>query len=92
MDRDTRWDRIQRAYDLFVQGKAAIATNPETALENAYENGQTDEFVEPVRTMMWWSFSISGQTVPGKLPGLLPKRILQDLPDSRHPEFPISCA
>jgi 2,3-bisphosphoglycerate-independent phosphoglycerate mutase len=48
MDRDTRWDRIQRAYDLLVAGEAPhrAATGRE-ALEEAYAREETDEFVEP---------------------------------------------
>lgn len=47
MDRDNRWDRIQQAYDLIVQGKADYRT--ETAIEGltlAYERGESDEFVK----------------------------------------------
>ena len=48
MDRDGRWDRIQRAYDLLVHGRAPhrAATAPEAA-RASYERGQTDEFIEP---------------------------------------------
>ncbi|PCH60031.1 MAG: phosphoglycerate mutase (2,3-diphosphoglycerate-independent) [Gammaproteobacteria bacterium] len=47
MDRDYRWDRVQAAYDLFTQGKAEYrAVDPSTALEMAYERGETDEFVQ----------------------------------------------
>lgn len=48
MDRDTRWDRVERAYMLYTQGKGTKETSAETAVENAYKRGQTDEFVEPV--------------------------------------------
>ncbi|MGH2882473.1 MAG: 2,3-bisphosphoglycerate-independent phosphoglycerate mutase, partial [Solirubrobacteraceae bacterium] len=49
MDRDRRWDRIQRAYDLFVHGRAEhrAASGAEAARE-AYERGETDEFITPV--------------------------------------------
>ena len=48
MDRDKRWERIQKAYDLFTQGKAAFqATDAVTGLELAYRRGETDEFVQP---------------------------------------------
>jgi 2,3-bisphosphoglycerate-independent phosphoglycerate mutase len=48
MDRDRRWERTQRAYDLLVPGRAPhhAASGPE-ALRAAYERGETDEFVEP---------------------------------------------
>jgi 2,3-bisphosphoglycerate-independent phosphoglycerate mutase len=48
MDRDKRWDRIQRAYDLLVHGRgdhrAATAAD---AARDAYERDETDEFITP---------------------------------------------
>jgi 2,3-bisphosphoglycerate-independent phosphoglycerate mutase len=47
MDRDHRWPRIQAAYDLITQGKAEFqAPDAMTALQMAYERGETDEFVQ----------------------------------------------
>ena len=46
MDRDHRWDRIKNAYALITQGKAVhCAESAGQALEDAYERGETDEFV-----------------------------------------------
>jgi 2,3-bisphosphoglycerate-independent phosphoglycerate mutase len=48
MDRDRRWDRTQRAYDLLVHARAShTASSGEEAVRAAYERGETDEFVEP---------------------------------------------
>jgi 2,3-bisphosphoglycerate-independent phosphoglycerate mutase len=48
MDRDRRWDRTQRAYDLLVHGRAPhSASSGEEAVLAAYEQGKTDEFIEP---------------------------------------------
>lgn len=48
MDRDKRWDRVQRAYDLLTLGKGEYsAPNAIAALEAAYQRGETDEFVKP---------------------------------------------
>ena len=47
MDRDSRWDRIERAYDLLVHGRAAhSAPSGAAAVLAAYDRGETDEFVE----------------------------------------------
>jgi 2,3-bisphosphoglycerate-independent phosphoglycerate mutase len=47
MDRDHRWERIQKAYDLITLGKGAYtAVTAEQGLEMAYERGETDEFVD----------------------------------------------
>ena len=48
MDRDRRWDRTQRAYDLLMRGAAPNrAASGEEAVRQAYERGETDEFIEP---------------------------------------------
>jgi 2,3-bisphosphoglycerate-independent phosphoglycerate mutase len=48
MDRDKRWDRIQKAYDLLVHGRAEHhADSAVEAVRAAYERGETDEFIEP---------------------------------------------
>jgi 2,3-bisphosphoglycerate-independent phosphoglycerate mutase len=46
MDRDRRWDRIQRAYDLLVHGRAEHrAASAPAAAREAYERDETDEFI-----------------------------------------------
>lgn len=46
MDRDNRWDRVQKAYELVTQGKAEhLAADPVDALHAAYERDENDEFV-----------------------------------------------
>ena len=48
MDRDENWDRTAKAYDAMVNHEAAHqAMDPVTAVERAYDRGETDEFVEP---------------------------------------------
>jgi 2,3-bisphosphoglycerate-independent phosphoglycerate mutase len=48
MDRDRRWERTQRAYDMLVHGRAPYhADSAEQAVRDAYERGETDEFIEP---------------------------------------------
>jgi 2,3-bisphosphoglycerate-independent phosphoglycerate mutase len=47
MDRDKRWDRTRLAYDAMVHGKGIEAPDPVTAIQGAYESGETDEFIKP---------------------------------------------
>jgi len=47
MDRDNRWDRVEKAYDAMTKGKGIEAKNATIALEKAYQRGETDEFVSP---------------------------------------------
>ncbi len=48
MDRDNRWERIQRAYNAITRGEGTEEPDPVKAVENSYANGVTDEFVEPI--------------------------------------------
>ena len=47
MDRDNRWERIQKAYAAMVPGKGRMGRSACSALESAYGEGETDEFVLP---------------------------------------------
>jgi 2,3-bisphosphoglycerate-independent phosphoglycerate mutase len=50
MDRDHRWDRVRLAYDLITQGGAEYgAASAVEALHQAYDRGETDEFVSASR-------------------------------------------
>lgn len=48
MDRDKRWDRVEKGYNAIVCGEGAFDPDAVHAVEASYENGVTDEFVEPV--------------------------------------------
>ncbi|HZE69449.1 MAG TPA: 2,3-bisphosphoglycerate-independent phosphoglycerate mutase [Pyrinomonadaceae bacterium] len=48
MDRDKRWERTRRAYDLLIHGVGVPARDPLEAIKRSYEKGITDEFVEPI--------------------------------------------
>ena len=48
MDRDKRWERVKKAYDLLVHGKGHAALDPVEAIESSYKKGITDEFLEPM--------------------------------------------
>jgi 2,3-bisphosphoglycerate-independent phosphoglycerate mutase len=47
MDRDNRWDRVERAYRAIVDGDGAKAGSAAEAIEAAYAAGTSDEFIEP---------------------------------------------
>ncbi|HBB87204.1 MAG TPA: 2,3-bisphosphoglycerate-independent phosphoglycerate mutase [Blastocatellia bacterium] len=48
MDRDKRWERTERAFNLLVKGEGVRASDPLAAIRQSYEHGITDEFVEPI--------------------------------------------
>ena len=56
MDRDNRWERVERAWRALVQGEGQIAPDSATAIAAAYDAGQNDEFVEP------WVIAPPGQS------------------------------
>jgi 2,3-bisphosphoglycerate-independent phosphoglycerate mutase len=47
MDRDTRWDRVQRAYDAITFAAGEIAPDAVAAVRQSYDKGVTDEFLAP---------------------------------------------
>ena len=48
MDRDKRWERLQKAYDALVMGEAPFEPDPVAAVQKSYDAEVTDEFVVPV--------------------------------------------
>ena len=48
MDRDKRWDRVKKAYDLLVNGKGFVSNDPLKSIQESYNNGITDEFISPI--------------------------------------------
>jgi len=49
MDRDKRWDRVELAYNAFVDGDGPRRTDdPLEGIQAAYDDGETDEFIKPV--------------------------------------------
>jgi 2,3-bisphosphoglycerate-independent phosphoglycerate mutase len=47
MDRDKRWDRVEKAYRAIAEGAGESAPDPLAAVEAAYARGESDEFVRP---------------------------------------------
>ena len=47
MDRDNRWDRIEKAYAALTKGEGVTASSGVEAVAQSYEKGETDEFVLP---------------------------------------------
>jgi len=47
MDRDTRWERVQVAWQAIVDGQGVLGRDPVQAVKDAYHRGETDEFIRP---------------------------------------------
>ena len=48
MDRDNRWDRVERAYNALVKGEGVQAESATAGIQASYDADKTDEFVEPM--------------------------------------------
>jgi 2,3-bisphosphoglycerate-independent phosphoglycerate mutase len=48
MDRDNRWDRVERAYRLYTKGEGIAEQELFKGIRNAYLRGETDEFIQPM--------------------------------------------
>ena len=51
MDRDKRWDRVQRGYDLMTLGVGTETKQPLETVRRLYDQGVTDEFMEPISVL-----------------------------------------
>ena len=47
MDRDNRWERVERAYRAITTGQGLLADAADAAVADAYTRGETDEFIQP---------------------------------------------
>lgn len=48
MDRDNRWERVKKAYDLLVLSKGEQFSSASKAIESQYAKNRTDEFIDPI--------------------------------------------
>lgn len=48
MDRDQRWERVEKAYETLTQGSTMCTTDPIGTMQQQYDKGITDEFIEPI--------------------------------------------
>jgi len=48
MDRDKRWERVEKAYQALTLGEGVQQTSVIEAIRDAYQKGETDEFIKPI--------------------------------------------
>lgn len=48
MDRDNRWERVEKAYDLIVKGEGITTQNITAEIQKSYDNDISDEFIDPI--------------------------------------------
>ncbi|MDO5096698.1 MAG: 2,3-bisphosphoglycerate-independent phosphoglycerate mutase [Peptostreptococcaceae bacterium] len=63
MDRDNRWERVEKAYRAVAEGKGILTNSAKSAVENSYIEGVTDEFIVPLVTLENYSGIQNGDSV-----------------------------
>ncbi len=51
MDRDNRWERVEKAYDMMTIAAGETTSDPEKYVRDSYESGVTDEFIIPAHVV-----------------------------------------
>ena len=88
MDRDKRWDRVKLAYDAVAQGDGIAATSAAQAVADAYEAGETDEFVKPRVVAAYAGMKSGDALVMFNFRADRAREILTALVDPSFAEFP----
>lgn len=90
MDRDNRWERIKKAYDLMVHGKGTAFSSPEDAIQASYNSGITDEFIDPVLLDKEGSIVQGDVVICFNFRSDRPREITTALTQKDFPEFKMS--
>lgn len=89
MDRDKRWDRVEKAYHCMVEGKAETrAPSAAQAITTAYTLGQSDEFIAPVVIGDYAGMKEGDGLLMGNFRADRARQILHSLIDPDFTDFP----
>lgn len=87
MDRDSRWERTERAYRVLTVGEGERPTDLQTAVRASYEEGVTDEFLEPLCMDPEGLIQAEDTVVFVNFRGDRARQIVQALADPDFPHF-----
>jgi len=87
MDRDHRWDRTEKAWRAYVNGKAQKAMSAESAIHAAYAAGDTDEFIQPIRLPSFTAIAEGDQVICFNFRKDRPRQIVAALGDVNFKGF-----
>lgn len=91
MDRDNRWERIQKAYNLMVRGEGKAFSNGKEALLTSYSEEITDEFLEPhVNSTINGKMEAGDTILCFNFRTDRPREIVEALTQKAFPEFNMS--
>jgi len=87
MDRDQRWDRVERAWQAIVRGEGAQAADANEAIERAYQLDQSDEFIEPTILPAWQPLAPGDSAISFNFRKDRPREIVAALAQSHFSHF-----
>jgi len=87
MDRDKRWDRVSKAYNVLTSGNGEKSQDPIATISNAYRNNVTDEFVLPTAIGNYSGMSDGDGLLMGNFRADRSRQILSALLDSEFKGF-----
>jgi 2,3-bisphosphoglycerate-independent phosphoglycerate mutase len=87
MDRDNRWERTEKAWRAYVNGKGHEATSAESAIHAAYAAGDTDEFIQPIRLPSFTPIADGDQVIFFNFRKDRPRQIVAALGDASFKGF-----
>lgn len=90
MDRDKRWDRVQKAYHVMVSGSDNRFSSAIDAIKHSYDSGVTDEFILPVAISDYQGMRDGDAVVMANFRSDRVREILTALLDPDFKEFPRS--
>ncbi len=88
MDRDKRWDRVEKAYRLLVQAEGEHAGDARAAVAQAYAQGKSDEFVPPTAIGAYRGMADGDGVLMGNFRADRVREILSALVDPAFSGFP----
>lgn len=89
MDRDHRWDRIEKAYRLYLHGEGAQWDEPGDPLRAAYRDGIGDEFIEPAVIGTGQPFQSGDALLALNFRADRMRQIIRALTDDGFRDFPV---
>ena len=87
MDRDNRWERTQKAYDLLVRGQGAFVDDVAAHLEESYHSEVTDEFMLPFKTADFVPISNGDAVIFFNFRSDRPRQLTYALSQADMPDF-----
>jgi 2,3-bisphosphoglycerate-independent phosphoglycerate mutase len=87
MDRDKRWERVKKAYDLLVKGTGSDVAKASEGVANSYLSGISDEFVDALKTADYQAIANGDVVISFNFRTDRPREIAEALSQKDFPDF-----